>query len=306
MDDNLEMFDAVVVGGGSAGLSAALTLGRATRRVLVASCGSPRNVPAHAAHNVFTRDGTPPAELVRIGREQLQPYDVVIHDGCAEDVRSESSHYVVKLSEGRDVRARGIVLACGIRDVLPGIPGFQELWGSGVFHCPYCHGWEVAGRPLGLYAQGEGALHLSKLLLVWTRDLILFTDGAADLPDDEIDRMRRNGIVVREERVTRLQGNGELEAVVLESGEAIPRAGLFVVPKQELRSDLHERLGCALTAQGRIEADPAGRTNVPRVFVAGDAGPGQQSVVSAAGTGMLAGAGLNLDLAVEDFNGRAA
>lgn len=306
MDDNLETFDAVVVGGGSAGLSAALALGRATRRVLVASCGSPRNAPAHAAHNIFTRDGTPPGELVRIGREQLQPYDVVIHDGCADDVRSQSSHYVVKLSDGRNVRTRGIVIASGIRDILPEIPGFQELWGSGVFHCPYCHGWEVAGRPLGLYAQGEAALHLSKLLLVWARDLILFTDGAADLPESEIDRMRRNGIVVREERVARLNGVSELEGVVLETGEVIPRAGLFVAPQQALRSDLYERLGCALTPQGRIQSDPAGRTSVPRVFVAGDAGPGQQSVVSAAATGMLAGAGLNLDLAVEDFNGRAA
>lgn len=306
MIDELEIFDAVVVGGGSAGLSAALALGRATRRVLVASCGLPRNAPADAAHNIFTRDGTPPAELVRIGRDQLRPYDVAIRDECAEDVRVEAAHYIVKLSDGREVRTRGIVLASGVRDILPEIPGFQELWGSGVFHCPYCHGWEVAGQPLGVYARGDTALHLSTLLLAWTDDLILFTDGATDLPDAEVDRIRSNGIVVRDDRVARLDGQVGLKTVIMESGEAIPRAGLFVSPKQELRSDLYHRLGCTLSVQGRIEADALGRTSVPRVFVAGDAGPGQQSVVSAAATGMLAGAGLNHDLAVEDFNGPAA
>jgi thioredoxin reductase len=302
MSQNLESFDAVVVGGGSAGLSAALTLGRATRRVLLSSCGPTRNAPAHAAHNVFTRDGTPPAELVRIGREQLRPYDVAIRDECAEDIRAESAHYIVTLAGGDEVRTRGIVLASGIRDVLPAIPGFQALWGSGVFHCPYCHGWEVARQPLGIYARGDAALHLSTLLLVWSKDLILFTDGATDLSQADADRIRRNGVVIREDRVARLEGEWGLRAVVMESGEVIARNGLFVSPKQELRSDLHHRLGCALTAQGRIEADALGRTSVPRVFVAGDAGPAQQSVVSAAATGMLAGAGLNHDLAMEDFS----
>lgn len=305
MKENLETFDAVVIGGGSAGLSAALALGRATRRVLVASCGPTRNAPAHAAHNVFTRDGTPPSELVRIGRDQLQPYDISVQDECAEDVRTHAAHYIVKLSGGREVRTRGIVLATGVRDILPEILGFEALWGSGVFHCPYCHGWEVAGRPLGIYARGDAAIHLSKLLKVWTSDLILFTDGPADLPDEDVGRIRRNGIVVREDRVARLDGDLALSAVVMENGDIIPRAGLFVSPRQELRSDLCHRLGCTVTDQGRVQADALGRTNVPRVFVAGDAGPGQQSVISAAASGMLAGAGLNHDLAAEDFDGLA-
>lgn len=303
MNDHLDAYDAIVVGGGPAGLSAALALGRATRRVLVASCGPVRNAPAHAAHNIFTRDGTPPPDLVRIGREQLRTYDVSIRDECAEDVRSEGESYVLRLAGGLEVRTRGIVLASGICDILPEVPGFQDLWGSGVFHCPYCHGWEVARQPLGIYARGDAALHLSKLLLVWTRDLILFTDGMSELPDGDLGRIRRNGIVVREDRVARLDGATELKAVIMESGEIIPRAGLFVSPEQQLRSELHLRLGCELSAQGRIAADGLGRTNVSRVFVAGDAGPGQQSVASAIATGMLAGAGLNHDLATADFDG---
>ena len=298
-------FDAVIIGGGSAGLSAALVLGRATRRVLLVSCGPPRNQPAHAAHNFFTRDGTPPEELLRIGREQLRPYRVEVRDECATDIRRHDGGFGVQLASG-EVLTRGIVLATGVRDRLPEIPGIEELWGVGVFHCPYCHGWEVAGQPLAILARGEQALHLARLIRGWTEDLILFSDGPLGLDRDEVERIERNGIVLREEPVARLIGTAGLEAVELANGETIPRRGLFVAPEQELRSDLAVRIGCALTAQGRIEADPAGRTNVPRVFVAGDAGPGQQSVVSAAGTGMLAGAGLNLDLAVEDFNGRAA
>ncbi len=300
MTDLTETFDAVVVGGGPAGLSAALALGRATRRVLLASSGPARNAPASAAHNVFTRDGTPPADLLRIGREQLSAYDVVIRDEWATDVCGDDAHYVVTL-ESRQIRTRGIILAAGVRDILPAKPGFQELWGLGLLHCPYCHGWEVANRPLGIYARGDDALHFAKLIGGWTSDLVLFTDGDPEISADDMQRIRSNGIVIREEAVQRLTGSRELEAVVLESGEVVPRAGLFIRPSQELRSDLPHKLGCAITAQGRVEADALGRTNVARVYVAGDMGPGHQAVPSAAATGALAGAGLNMELLAEDF-----
>jgi thioredoxin reductase len=300
MSYSLDTFDAVVVGGGPAGLSAALALGRATRRVLLASCGPTRNAPASAAHNVFTRDGTDPVELVRIAREQLRPYNVVIREECATDVQRTDAEYVLRLESG-EVRTRGIILATGVRDILPDIPGFQELWGKGVLHCPYCHGWEVANRPLAVYARGEDALDLTKLIRGWSNDLILLTDGDPELPASDVQRIRSNGIVIREEAVQRLAGSRGLEAVVLESGEIIPRAAVFVRPKQELRSSLPHKLGCAMTPQGRVEADALGRTSVPRVFVAGDIGPGHQSVPSAAATGAMAGAGLNHDLLAEDF-----
>lgn len=298
---SLDGFDAVVVGGGPAGLSAALALGRATRRVLLAACGPTRNSPARAGHNVFTRDGTAPTELLRIGREQLAPYEVVVRDECATDIRPTRSGYVVALQRG-EVRTRGVVLATGVRDVLPDIPGFQDLWGTGVFHCPYCHGWEVANRPLAIYGRGDAALHLARLIRGWSRDLILFTDGPTELSTADVHRIRSNGIIIREEAVERLTGSAGLESVILSNGDVIPRAGLFVSPKQELRSDLPHKLGCALSAQGRVEADALGRTSVPRVFVAGDTGPGQQSVISAAASGMMAGAGLNHELLSEEFS----
>ena len=300
MSEHLESFDAVVVGGGTAGLSAALALGRATRRVLLASCGAPRNTPAHAAHNMFTRDGTPPAELVRIGRAQLAPYDVAIRDECVIDAQPADNGFVVTLQNGQ-VRTRGIILAFGVRDVMPAIPGFQELWGSGVFHCPYCHGWEVRNRPLAIYAKGDDALHFVTLIRGWTEDLMLFTDGDAELAPEVMAKIRSHGIAIREEKVQRLIGTHELEAIVLENGETVARAGLFIRPKQELRSDLAQKLGCEITPQGRVQGDATGRTNVARVYVAGDMGPGHQSVPSAAATGAIAGAGLNIELLGDDF-----
>lgn len=302
MTSDSRPFDAVVVGGGPAGLSAALALGRARRRVLLAADGPTRNARAKASHNVFTRDGTPPEELVRIGRAQLAPYDVTVRGERAADAEWMGSGFAVTFAGGGRADARGIVLATGVRDVLPDVPGFDDLWGTGVFHCPYCHGWEVAGRPLAIYAKGETALHLAQLIRGWTDDLVLFTDGPSGLSPDDRARIERNRIVVREEPVERLVGSdGGLESVVLEDGEVVPRAGLFLFPKQELSSDLARRLGCPISEDGRIEAGVAGRTPVPGVFVAGDAGPGQQSVVSAMASGMLAGAMLNRDLLEEEF-----
>ena len=296
-----DVFDAVVVGGGPAGLSAALALGRATRRVLLAADGPGRNARASAAHNVFTRDGTPPGELVRIGLDQLRPYDVTVRRERVSRAAAGPDGFTLTLGDEAVVRARGLVLAFGVRDILPATPGFEELWGRGVFHCPYCHGWEVAHRPLALYGRGEAALHLAQLVRGWSRDLVLFTDGPAELPDDELARIRASGIVVREERVERLIGADGLEAVVLEGNEALPRDALFLIPKQELRSDLPLQLGCGLADDGRVEADALGRTAVPKVFVAGDAGPNPQSVAVAAASGTVAGAALNNDLLVEEF-----
>ena len=295
-------FDALIIGGGPAGLSAALVLGRSRRRVLLAQEGPTRNATALAAHNVFTRDGTPPGELLRIGKEQLAPYHVVIREERVTAVERTDAGFVARFGGGGRIQARKLLLATGVRDVLPDVPGFQELWGRGVYHCPYCHGWEVAGQPLAIYARGDGALHLTRMLLGWSQDLVLFSDGASGLSDDQRAQIDRRRIPVREEPIERLRGNnGHLEAVVLAGGERVARTGLFVSPKQELNTNLHTRLGCAITDAGRIETDALGRTTVPGVYVAGDAAPGGQQVIVAAASGTMTGAALNNDLLAEEF-----
>lgn len=305
MTQRNDLFDAVVVGAGPAGLSAALALGRATRRVLLAAEGPTRNARSSAAHNIFTRDGSAPSDLVRLGLDQLTPYAVTVRQERVSAATATPEGFAVAFASGDTVIARGLVLAFGVRDILPSTPGFEELWGRGVYHCPYCHGWEVAHQPLAIYGNGETALDLARLIRGWSRDLVLFTDGPSKLSAAELAQIRANGIVVREERVERLIGPDRLEAVVLEGGEVVHRAGLFLSPEQELRSDLPHQLECPLTEDGRVAADSRGRTAIPKVFVTGDAGPNPQSVAVAAATGTVAGATLNHDLLIEEFEQRA-
>lgn len=256
-----------------------------------------------AAHSVFTRDGTPPAELLRIGREQLQPYEVLFREKRVTDASRAAGGFRLTFESGETVVTRKVLLATGVRDLLPDKEGFREFWSRGVFQCPYCHGWEVAGQPLAIYGRGEAGAELAKLLLGWSRDSILFTDGPAALTREQRSRLAQKEIVVREETVVRLVGSAKgLEAVVLENGKAVPRSALFLHPPQEPRSDLAQRLGCQLSAQGRVKANENGQTSVPGVYVAGDAGPNFQQIITAAASGAIAAIFLNYELCTEDFD----
>ncbi|HEX2203007.1 MAG TPA: NAD(P)/FAD-dependent oxidoreductase, partial [Longimicrobium sp.] len=267
------MYDVVIVGGGVAGLSAALLLGRGRRKVLVFDGGAPRNAPAHEAHSFFTRDGTPPLELLRIGREQLAAYDVEVRAGWVADAAREGEGFRVTAADGTEVTARRLLLATGVVDVLPEIEGLRERWGGAVFHCPYCHGWEVRGRPLAVLGRGDDAMHLVKLLRGWTDDLVLCTDGPAGLDDDARAKLARHGVALREEPVVRLEGpGGRLERIVFASGEPLAREGILLRPPQRPASDLAERLGCERLPGGPLVTDPFLQTTVPGVYVAGDGG----------------------------------
>jgi thioredoxin reductase len=297
-------FDVIIVGGGPAGLTAALTLGRARRRVLLCDAGKPRNAPAHAAHGVFTRDGTPPAELLRIGREQLKLYtSVQFYSGMVTRAEKwDDAGFRVTLSDGSQRTARKLLLATGVTDELPPVPGMRELWGISVFHCPFCHGWEARNWPLGIYGRGETALELTLLLTGWSRDLILLTDGPSGLTTEQKDCLARNKIQVREEQVERLVSErGELTGIQLVTGEVVPRRGLFV--RTEVRQNapnLAEQLGCTFTPTGAVTADEFGLTEVSGVYVAGDAGGFLQQVGMAAAVGARAAALLVKELIHED------
>jgi thioredoxin reductase len=301
--DSVDRFDAVVVGGGPAGLSAALLLGRSRRRVLVATDGPPRNAVAEAAHNVFTRDGTPPAELLRIGRDQLSAYDVSFREERVAGAERTKEGFRVLFEGGDRSEARKLLFASGVRDVLPPLDGLLDLWGRGAFHCPYCHGWEIADEPLALYARGEEGFDFARKLLGWSRDLVMFTDGPAGLSGEQRDRLTELNVEVREGEIVRLivDSDGHLEAVLLAGGEVVSRHALFLHPSTELRSDLPLRLGCTLTEEGRVEADESGKTTVAGVYVAGDLAGNPEMVIVAAASGSRAAAALNSDLLEEDF-----
>lgn len=297
------MFHVVVVGGGAAGLSAALLLGRSRRRALVLDAGQPRNAPSDAAHSVFTRDGTPPAELLSLGRDQLRAYPSVdLRQSAVVGVEAVQGGFEVVLSEGEPVRCRRLLLAYGVVDELPRIDGLLELWGKSVLHCPYCHGWEVRDEPLALYSRGQAGVELAQLLLGWSQDLVLCTDGPAELTDEQRARLARHEIPVREEPISRLDGTGgALERIVFSDGSSVSRRAMFLRPAQRPSSDLAARLGCESTEAGLIRTDEWGQTSVPGVYAAGDVITPMQQVIRAAASGATAAIWINHSLLAEDF-----
>ena len=317
-EDGRSRYDVVVVGAGTAGLSAALVLGRSGRKVLVLDGGEPRNAPAEASHGFFTRDGVHPGELLRIGREQLGPYpSVEYRDGRATDASGTDGAFEVALEDGEVVAARKLVLATGVFDELPERSGFRELWGKGVYHCPYCHGWEVRDKPLAVLARPGAAFERVALIRNWSRDLALLTDGEGGLSEDDRKKLGALSVPVYEERISRLEGDparpgGGLERVVFEGGSALEREGIFYFPPQRQRSGLAGSLGCELSAPVPtvefVKADPMTReTTVAGVYSVGDtvAGPGQ-SVVLASASGAAAAYVLNHALAKRDAEDEVA
>ncbi len=196
------MFDVIIVGAGPAGLSAALILGRCRRRVLVCDTGQPRNAAAHSLHGFLTRDGTEPGELLRIGREQLRHYETVeVRDIAVVDAVRKDDSFELTLEDGSHVNARKLLLASGVVDELPLIAGFAEFYGHGVYHCPYCDGWEVRDLPLAVYGPAMHGERLALELTAWSSDIVLCTNGPANLDDETLLRLTRNGIALREERI---------------------------------------------------------------------------------------------------------
>jgi thioredoxin reductase len=284
-------FDVAIIGGGPAGLAAALVLGRVRRRVLLLDADDPAHGVSDAVRGLFGHDGTPPFELRRTAQEQLRPYESVItRTVTVEEARPTSSGFSVTAS-GATSEAGVLLLTTGMRYELPPIEGVAEIWAHGAYHCPYCHGWEVRDEPLAAY--GAGAAGLALLLTSLSDDVLLLTDGNSDLDPDEAEQLRRTGVVIRDDPVTRLEAEGgKLARVVFADGSTDDRTGLFFVPSFT-PSPLPAQLGCELDASGAIVIDEDGRTSVPAVFAAGDATTDKKSVVLAAAAGSRAAYSIN-------------
>lgn len=299
-------YDAVVVGGGPSGLSAALTLGRSCRKVLVCDEGKPRNHTSPAVHSYFSRDGIRPAELLKIGRTQLKPYDVEIRDVGVVDAVKRDDGFQVELRSGAMVKTRKLILATGVKDELPQVDGLAALWGTGVFHCPYCHGWEVRDQPWAYIASGAQAVEWGSELLGWTKNLTLCSNGPAGLMESELQVLKDRGINLREEPITRLIGeSGALKAIVFGAGEPLNLGVLFVRSTMAQRSHLPQKLGCKLSSvegafKDAVESDLFGATSVPGLYVVGDASLGAPQVATAVSDGVLAAMMANKAMSKED------
>jgi len=298
MADN-DVKDVVVVGGGPGGLSAALALGRGRKKVLVCDAGTPRNAAAEEVHTFITRDGIPPREFRRVAWEQMRPYDVELREARVLNVERAGAVFRVELEGGDAVEARRVLLATGMVDVMRDLPGYGDLWGKAIFQCPYCHGWELQDRPWGVLATSEPLLDFGVMLSGWTRDLVVFTQGAFEVSADKRALLTRAGIRLEERRVRSLIAAGPaLEAVELEDGTRVPREILFDRPPQR-QVPLVQRLGLALDEEGFVKVTGPGATSVPGIYAAGDLCTRAQAAISSASAGMLAAGMLNHGLNLE-------
>jgi thioredoxin reductase len=286
----MDTYDVIVIGGGAAGLSAALVLGRARRRVAVVDGGEPRNAPAAHMHGYLSRDGLPPAELLRLGRAEAGAYGV---DFVTGDVDAIEPGFSVHLADGRTLAARRLLLATGAVDVLPEIPGLADRWGRDVLHCPYCHGWEVRDEPLGVLGSVEHAL----LIRRWSGDLV-HVPHTTGVTDAERAQLEARGIRVVDGEVRALVVEDDrLKGVVLGDGRIVERAALF------LRPPLRPRLAgvdVGLDEFGFVRVDRTGRTSVGGIWAAGNVANPRAQVITAAGEGSAAAIDINNDLVQEE------
>ncbi|MGI9069632.1 MAG: NAD(P)/FAD-dependent oxidoreductase [Pyrinomonadaceae bacterium] len=297
------MLDVLIVGAGPAGLSAALVLGRCRRQVLICDSGRTRNAASLGLHGFLTRDGIEPTEFLRIGREQLRPYETIeLRQTKVTDARRLPIGFEVTLSNGERISSRKVLLATGVVDDVPAIEGLAELYGRSVFHCPYCDGWEMRDQPLAIYGRGENGLGLSLELLLWSRDLVLCSDGPSELSDEERQRLAHHEIKLREDRIARMEGSdGALQRIVFANGDSLARSAMFFSTDQRQASGLAQKLGCAFTEQGCVDTGEYETTNVSGLYVAGDASRLVQFVIVAASEGAQAAVAINKELMKEDL-----
>ena len=299
-------YDVVVVGGGAAGLSGALTLARARRSVLVVDAGEPRNAPASGVHGFLTRDGISPAELLEIGRAEVRGYGAEVIDGRVASAGRTEDGFTVMLESGRQVGARRLLVATGLVDELPDVAGVRERWGRDVVHCPYCHGWEVRDLPIGVLASGPMAVHQALLFRQLTADLTLFLHTEPRPTDEEAEKLAARGIRVVEGEVESLEVvEDRLTGVRMVGGEIVELQALAVATRLMARADMLVGLGVEATDHPfgvgeHIDADATGLTAVPGVWVAGNVTDPTAQVLASANAGVMAGATINADLIEED------
>jgi thioredoxin reductase len=298
----LTNYDVIVVGAGPAGLSAALVLGRCRRSVLLLDAGEPRNARARAIHGYLTREGIGPDEFRRLARRELAEYSTVaLEENEVLAARGADGGFEVTLRSGGARQARKLLLATGVVDQIPDIKGIDAFYGTSVHHCPYCDAWEVRDQALAVYGNGPGVASLAMTLRTWSTQLLVCTDGAAEFDEADRTMLARHAIPVREDRVRELVGHGHaLERVIFQSGKPFDCRALFFSTGQRQRSSIAADLGCEFSDKGTVLTGRCETTNVPGVFVAGDASKATQFVIVAAAEGAEAACEINRSLEEAD------
>ncbi len=296
-------YDVLIIGGGPAGLSAALALGRARRAVLLVDGGPRRNAAATHVHNFLTRDGTPPAELRAAARAQLAAYPTVeLRDAEVHAITGAIGGFRATLTDGADVAARRVLLATGMIDQPLPLPGFRELWGHAIVQCPYCHGWEVRDQPVGVLGNNPGAILHAQLVRQWSDDVIYFAHTHDPSSNEQCELDARGITVVRGEVARVIVEHDHLTGVELVGGAIVPRAAVFIRPINTPHPDgLLASLGCDLDAAGFAIVDHTGKTSTNGVWAAGNVVDPRAQVITSAGAGSAAAIAINADLVLEDI-----
>ncbi|MDQ0637463.1 thioredoxin reductase [Pedobacter sp. W3I1] len=296
-------FDVIIIGGSYAGLSAALTLGRATRNVLVIDAGKPCNRQTPHSHNFLTHDGDQPADITKAAKAEVLKYPTVrFLEEKAISARQIDGGFNIDVENAGSFAARKLLLATGLKDVLPDINGLAECWAISAVHCPYCHGYEIRNEKIGLLMNGDHAFEMAKNLHLWNKDLTILTNGKSQLSAEQTEKLRSKSITIREDEIIELlHNNGHLEDVVFKNGEKLALKAIYVKPDVEQHFNFDKQLGFELTDLKTIKVDEQQQSTAKGVYAAGDCATlfRSLSIITAAGT--MAAVAMNKEMISEEF-----
>ncbi|WP_242926144.1 NAD(P)/FAD-dependent oxidoreductase [Pontibacter vulgaris] len=295
------MYDVIIVGGGPAGLNAAMILGRSRRKVLVFDSGEPRNRWSDSMNGFLSSDGVKPQDFLKKGREELKKYNVKIVEKVVISATYSKGEFIVNSDDLKVYRSRKLLLATGLKDTLPELEGIEPFYGKSVHHCPYCDGWESRDKDIAVYGKDRNGIGTALGLKTWSDSVTLFTDGTDKLRQVDRDLLHRNGVEVCTDAIARLEGEGtQLQRIVLKNGTVRQQQAMFFATGTKQQSDLGNQLGCEFTNKGVIKTRRLQKSNIPGLYVAGDAARDMQLVIVAAAEGARAAVAINMELQLED------
>jgi thioredoxin reductase len=299
----MDQYEVIIVGGSYAGLSAAMALGRSLKQTLVIDSGKPCNRQTPHSHNFLTRDGQTPKQISTLARQQVEKYEsITFHDGVASTGEKVESSFEISTQTKDTFYGEKLILATGIKDQIPDVPGFSECWGVSVIHCPYCHGYEYRDQKTGIWANGEKAFHSASLVNNLTDKLVIITNRKANFTPEQINTLEKHNIHIEETEVIEIEHqNGYLDHVILKDENKIELDAMYVSVPFTQHSNIPVSLGCKLTEQGYIDVDDFQKTTVPGIFACGDNSSEMRSIANAVSTGNLAGGMANMELTDEKF-----
>jgi len=302
MPDN-NNFEVIIIGGSYSGLSAAMSLGRALRNVLVIDSGNPRNKQTPHSHNFLTQDGKTPNEISALAKEQVSQYKTIhFYSGLAVSAIKTGKGFEIKTQAGDLFYSKKLILATGLRDTMPDIKGFAECWGISIIHCPYCHGYEVKNEKTGILGNGDYGFEFSRLVNNWTKNLTLYSNGKSTLTKEQTDKLNTHDIPIVEKEIDGFEHiNGQIQNIVFRDNSKTSITAIYARPVLTQHSEIASQLGCELTEQGIVKVDTSHRTTINGVFACGDNSNPSRDIALAVSSGMVAGGAVNHEIIQEEF-----